>query len=189
VDDLNEPRRDMKNTDLAHARQDFLDRRKDVEFLGLCVGSLILPTGVKVLTDMAVNEKGPDPKTTALLRRKAVWALANLGENVKRFARLPPADAERVLAELQTAAVGSAEQADGARAAYEFLSGARQNVGVIDALARTAKADEPFLRTLVAHALTFWPAEGPQKTLAEQTLLALSFDDGRGVRIEIGQTD
>jgi hypothetical protein len=52
-----------------------------------------------------------------------------------------------------------------------------------------SKADDPFLRELVAHALKIWEGEGQDKDLAEQTLHILSRDDGRGTRIEIGAGD
>jgi hypothetical protein len=170
-------------------RKQFLERRKDLEFLGPCVGNLILPTGVPVLAELAVKGKDADPKTDALLRRQAVWALANLGENVKRFANLPPEKAQAILGELQAASAGPGEQADWAGLAYRYLQGTQKNVGVIPALAECAKANDPFLRTLVANALTFWEGEGEEKTLAEKTLLTLSYDDGRGARIGVDEGD
>src|SRR5262249_31669601 len=59
-------------------------RRDYARFLSACLGSMILPQGAEALQQMAV-EQGTDPEATALMRRHAVWMLANLGENLKRF--------------------------------------------------------------------------------------------------------
>ncbi len=171
------------------ARKRLLEKRKDLEFLTPCVGNMIVPAGIPILNEIAVHGKGRDPKTKALLRRQAVWALANLGENVKRFASLSSERRDKILGDLQTESLRIGAQSDSARVALQFLQGNQNGTGVITALAECSKADDPFLRTLVALALTFWEGDGDEKALAEKTLHALAYDDGRGTRIEIGDAD
>src|SRR4051794_2048142 len=76
-------------------------RRSYVQYLSACVGNLALPVGVPVLSDMASKSASADPKTDALLRRQAVWALASLGDNVQRFRNLPPERRAAIIAELR----------------------------------------------------------------------------------------
>lgn len=59
-------------------------------FLTACLGNLALPTGVPLLTEMAEKGRSKDPQTRALFRRRAVWALASLGDSLGRFDRLTP---------------------------------------------------------------------------------------------------
>ena len=56
-----------------------------------------------VLADLARKSPSGDPKTDALLRRQAVWALAALGDNLQRFAALPEQRRADVLRELERA--------------------------------------------------------------------------------------
>jgi hypothetical protein len=189
ADDLEQTSRGSSAAGGSAVRKDLLEKRKDVEFLGPCVGALLIPTGIPVLTDLAVNGKGGDAKTVTLLRRQAVWSLANLGENVRRFRKLPLEQAEAVRQQLQAASAGSGGPAAWARAAYECLEDPSAKTGVVPALAECARADDPYLRTLVALALTFWEGDGEEKALAEKTLVTLSYDDGHGARVEIGDAD
>jgi hypothetical protein len=189
ADDLDRIPVGKNDKERADEKKSVLEKRKDIEFLGPCVGNLMVPAGAAVLSDLAVKGRGRDAKSQALLRRQAVWALGNLGENVKRFQSLPAERRETILAELAAASVASGPQAEWARQALGFLDGSKTNVGVIAALAESAKADDPYLRTLVALALTFWEGEGDERVLAENTLKTLSRDDGHGTRIEIGDAD
>jgi hypothetical protein len=85
--------------------------------------------------------------------------------------------------------VGRGERGTWARLTVDYLRGEKKNLGVIPTLAECARADDPFLRTQVALALTFWEGDPADNALAEKTLLMLSRDDGHGVRIEIGEND
>ena len=57
------------------------------------------------------------------------------------------------------------------------------------ALLAAAEADDPFLRKLAAHALTFWDATSAENRRIEDTLVRLAHDDGHGTSIEIGDND
>jgi hypothetical protein len=175
-------------------------QRNHVLYLTACLGDFTVPVGVPLLSDLALEKDGPDPKGTALRRRRAVWALANLGENCKRrYQGTGAAPGEKVLsaeqktaivAELKREAAGNGERAAWARTALAYADGGPLEgswgpvVRVDETLAECAKADDPYLRALVALALNFWDGDR-----VEPTLLRLARDDGRGQRIEINETD
>src|SRR5262249_36120195 len=69
---------------------------------------------------------------------------------------------------------------------------ARNSMGVIPALASLADpslAHDPFLREMVAYALNFWDGDAAENARAEKALAKLSFDDGRGERLKIGDNE
>lgn len=190
LDEFGRVERDAAAPADSKARQTFLEKRKNIQFLSPCLGNLIIPTGAPLLAEIATRTSDADPKTAALLRRQAVWALANLGDNLKQFQKLPPERVEQVKSELeQEAATRPAEQAAWARQTLDYLNGDRRQVRAIPVLAECARSDDPVLRELVAYALTFWDGDAEDNALAEKTLLTLAYDDGHGVRVEVGEND
>lgn len=175
--------------ELEQERKSLQSQRSYVQFLSACLGNMSLPIGAPTLTRMALSEKGPDPKTVVLLRRHAVWCLANLGEARKRFDKLPAAEREAVNAKLQREAATAlgARRALAART-LDVLQG-KERLDVISPLAECAKSDDPFLRQMTAFALNFWEGTPAENALAEQTLATLANDRGQGERIEINEQD
>jgi hypothetical protein len=171
------------------------DRRKDIQFLSPCLGNLIIPVGAPLLCDIARRDQGTDEKSLALLRRQAVWALGNLGENLKRCDKLPPGRRQAIVAALEAAeTTAPVDTRKWASETVDYLRGAQEgkphtSLGVIAALAECAKAEDPFLREMVAHALNFWDGDSKENALAEKTLVMLAGDKGQGKRSEIGETD
>lgn len=166
------------------------EKRNDITYLSPCLGSLIIPAGAPLLCEIATTSAGYELKTVVQLRRQAVWSLANLGENLKRFRKLPPERVEKVLAELQEEIRDhQGEPADWTRLTLAYLQGSTKTVGVIPALVACAQADDPYLREQAAYALNFWDGDAEENALAEKTLLKLTFDDGHGTRVEIGAND
>jgi hypothetical protein len=172
--------------DAAKSKSALAAQRNYVQYLGACLGNLSIPVGVPLLTDLARNGRGADPKLKALTRRQAVWALANLGDGLKRFAKLPDerkAQVRRQLEAERETASGAAR--DGAAAALAWLDG-KGSLGVVRALADCAADDhDVFLREQAALALNFWDGDAADKALAEDTLLRLARDNGRGERIDL----
>lgn len=180
----------VSEADHARQRKTLREKRNDVTLLSACLGNLVLPTGAPLLCEVATAPAGREPKTEALIRRQAVWALGNLGQNLPRFRKLSPERVAEVLAQLRDeAADRSGESAEWARFTRDYLEGKTKKTGVIPALAECAKADDPFLRSEVALALNFWDGDAGENALAEKTLLALSYDDGHGTRVEVGEND
>jgi hypothetical protein len=115
-------------------------------------------------------------------RRLALWVLAKLGENLKRFDKLPPEQQQAILDRLEAAQRG--EHASGARRTAEHLR--RRRDGRPDALGldrlfeQCAEADDPYVRDLTAFAMNFWSGTAAEDARMEKTLLRLAGDDGRG---------
>src|SRR5262249_171289 len=154
-----------------------------------------------LLSELALKDKGPEEKGVTLRRRRAVWALANLGDNFKRRylgqgARpedtvLTADQKAQAVAVLKKEAARKGKPGGWARAARHYGGGpgragrrpageeraalllaaaarplplvpalAERSAGVDAVLERVARADDPYLRALVAHALNFW--DGPR---------------------------
>lgn len=160
-------------------------KRNYAVYLGACLGNLTLPVGAPLLAGVARAGSAGDKETNALFRRQAVWALANLGNNLRRFQQLPFEKRDAILAELQRQADASTgERKQWALQAGDFAR-SRRPLGVIDSLTECARSDDIFLRGLVALALNFWD-EGPEKErVLEDTLVRLSDDRGQGEWIYI----
>src|SRR5262249_30215409 len=91
----------LSDEDWNKERKQLREKRKDVQFLSPCLGSMTVPAGAPALCELARYELEDVPgfrdlpkegrereaveKSLALLRRSAVWSLANLGENIKRY--------------------------------------------------------------------------------------------------------
>lgn len=88
-----------------------------IGFLGASLGDFMVPVGAPILKELALQKEGLDPKTRALQRRQAVWALANLGANLKHFDKLDGPKKEVVLDRLRVA-LWDAAQAAGDRNAF-----------------------------------------------------------------------
>ncbi len=177
----------LSERDQNKERSQLKARRDYVRFLSACLASMTLPVGVDALKQMATTTGG-DPKAVAMARRHAVWMLANLGENLKRFAKLPQARRDQVVAQLEKEAVGGTPRAQLAERTLQYLQGTK-DLGVIAALAQCADADDPDLRKYTAYALAIWEGSPAENAVAEKALLKLSRDDGHGVRILLGDDD
>jgi hypothetical protein len=175
--------KNLSTQEQAAARRKLVPERELVLFLTSALGDFTLPTSVPLLSEIALEDKGPDVKSLALRRRRAVWALANLGENQKRFAQLSPEQQARILEKLKAEAAGEGQRAVWARLAHDHLTRGVP-LGVDATLEKCARAEDSYLRSLVALALNFW--DGPR---TEPTLRALSYDDGHGTRVEITEKD
>ena len=162
-------------------------QRDYVSFLVSALGEFHVPVGVPVMCDILLYKDTPDLKGNTLQRRKAMWALMNLGENVKGFAKVPQEHRALVLTELAKESQEQTARGDWARTGLYYLDKSKLSseptgiTKVDEVLVETAKADDRFMRELTAMAFNFW--DGP---LARRTLLALADDAGRGsvVRVE-----
>jgi hypothetical protein len=172
----------------TEAQKKLIAQRNYVQYLGACLGNFTVPVGAPLLIELARNGRGQDVKLRALVRRQAVWALANLGNNRRRFPQLKNEQRAQARHQLEQEARAASESGTWAAAALAFLDG--KSLGVIDALAECAK--EPtdiFLRVQVAHALGFWDGDERERKLAEDTLLVLARDVGKGERIVVNENE
>jgi hypothetical protein len=156
--------------------------RDYILYLGASLGNFLLPVGAPVLCQLAAQDKGMEPQALAQRRRQAVWALANLGENLRRFDRLSPEQQAAVLARLEGAEEGS--QGPLARTTADYLRRRQQGkagaLGVDRVLIQCSEADDPSLREMAAFAMNFWTGTATEEAAMEKALVRLSHDGGRG---------
>ncbi len=175
-------------------------QRNNVSFLTACLGDFTVPVGIPLLSEIALQETGPELKGNTQRRRNAVWALCILGENFKRRFQginarpgdkiLDPPEKAAIVEELKREVAAGGQRAEWAENALAYIlptgsgDSYKRRVAVDRTLSECARSEDPFLRELVAQALAFWDGE-----LVEPTLLRLSHDDGHGPRIEISEND
>jgi hypothetical protein len=141
-------------------------------YLSSCVSHLSTPVGAPVLKTMALDG-GPGPAKAQMTRRwRAVWALANLGENLTRFDKLTPERQQAVLAGFEEEAAGEGDRAKWAGAALACLkdraAGKANSLGVDEALVKCSGDPNPFLREIAVFALNFWDGPGVEDALVER---------------------
>jgi hypothetical protein len=113
--------RGLSATDQELAWRKLRPQRDHVQFLAAALGDFTMAVGAPLLCEMALKDDSPDPNSNTHQRRKAIWALGNLGENMKGFAKLSPDKQAELRALLQTEAEGSKERALWAQNALYYL--------------------------------------------------------------------
>jgi hypothetical protein len=150
-------------------------RRTYVFYLTSCVGNLCTPVGAPILKQMAVDGGAGSARAQMTRRWRALWALANLGENLKRFEKLSPDRQQAVLVGFQEAASSDDDRATWAGVCVSYLTDRSNSLGVDGVLARCSADPNPFLREMAVFAMNFW--DGPQ---IEDALVARLDDQGQG---------
>ncbi len=157
--------------------------RKLITFLGASLGNCMIPVGAPLLERLAVQQKGMEPEALAERRRLALFALATLGENLKRYDQLSDADKDTIEQQLE-ATLSTSRSSKQTRATIDYLSqhrkGKNDSLGVTDALEKCSADEDPFLRELSALASNFWTGTPIEETRIEKFLDRLSHDDGKG---------
>jgi hypothetical protein len=157
--------------------------RDYVLLLTQCLGHFLVPVGAPILEELAVQESGIEPKALNARRRQALWALANLGENVKRFDNLSAERQDAVKTQLESAA-GEGQQASAARSTLDFLTrrqeGRPSALGVDRVVEKCADADDPAVREMAAFVVNFWSGSAAENARMEKVLVRLSYDAGKG---------
>ncbi len=160
-------------------------QRDYIQFLTSAMGDFVVPVGIPLLCAMALAANSPDVKGNTDQRRKAVWALGNLGKNLKSFGKMPAEQRTVIQDYLRDEAAANGPRAFWARTGLCYLDpkvagrkGPKLPKGIVDVnqvLVRLARDDDPFIRRMTALVLNFWDSP-----LAEQTLLELTRDNGHG---------
>jgi hypothetical protein len=169
-------------------------QRKYIQFLSSCLGNMSVPAGAPAVARLAKQEAGPSDPVGTVLRRHAVWVLANMGESRKQFDSLPAERREAVLAELDVEAQVPGQRGDLARKTAATLRG-KDELGVIRDLCEMVQTEaskndsDPFLRRTLALALTFWEGTPADNELAEKALTQLARDNGRGTWVDVSEVD
>jgi hypothetical protein len=167
------------------------EKRDYVIFLAGALGEFQIPVGAPVLCAMIRYDGSPDLNGNTLQRRKALWGLMNMGENLKGFAKLPEERRQSILAELKEEAAKSGPRAGWASTALFYIDKSvlpsdafKHVVKVDDTLAVSADAEDRFLRELTAMAFNYWDGDR-----AEETLLKLANDRGQGTLLPVAEND
>ena len=181
-------------------------QRNYVLFSISALGGFVVPAGAPLLCEIATEKDGPNVKQSTLRRRRAVWALANIGANYLRqykgedieylkvkyqidksrsekFKILTEADREQITEVLSEEMKKNTSRGKWAKDCYYFLT-EEKPLPVIDALDKCSKMEDTFLRGQVALALNFWRGDR-----VEAILIRLANDDGFGTRIQITEKD
>jgi hypothetical protein len=169
-----------------------LNRDRDhLYFLAAALGEFHAPVGAPVLCAILSHDSSPDLKGNTLQRRKALWSLINMGENLRGFAKMPAEQRQSLMAGLQQEAGADTARGGWARTALFYLDksvlpngSAKDIVKVDETLARTARTEDRFLRELTAMSFTYWDGDK-----AEATLVMLSRDNGHGTMVRVEDED
>ena len=156
-------------------------QRTFVNFLTAAVGSFDVAVGVPILGDMIAADKSPDIPDEAVRRRTALWTLAKLGSQIKEFDKLKPEQRQLIVSKLRSEAEESLGMRRKAARTALFYAGEGDGPDVVhvdDILAKSADADDRFLRELTGFAFNTW--DGPK---AEPTLVHLLDDHGQGTLV------
>jgi len=162
-------------------------QRDYVSFLASALGEFHVACGAPILCEIVKHEKSADIKGNTLQRRKALWALMNLGENLKGYAKIPAEQQQQIIATLKSETQATTPRGNWARTASYYVDPANgiDSVVKVDAtLVACASTEDRFLRSLIAMSFSFW--DGPQ---AEATLLMLAKDRGQGTLIRVEEFD
>jgi hypothetical protein len=160
--------------DLPKAYKELESQQDLIRFLIGSLGYFDVPVTAPVLCELAVHAAPADNKVLLERRQDAILALAKLGDNLQYFRALPAERRDTVLAELERETQSSGDRRKAAQAALDFLKDGKA-LGVEAALETCAKSDLAVIRQLAALAFSFWDVGE-----AEQTLINLTRDDGRG---------
>src|SRR5262249_43927795 len=149
-------------------------------FLSSSVGSLRTPVGVEPLKRMAMTGVGGPADVRATMRLRALWALANLGQNLKRFDGLTYERQQTILAGFEEQSSAEGERGRWARESATYLkdrqAGHVSVLGVDEVLLYCMTNSNPFVRQVAVFATNFWPSGDD----IEAALVARLDDKGEG---------
>ncbi len=180
--EFTEEQRQQKKDSMDAQRRNLEPARNLISYLTAALGDFIVPVGAPVLKDLATSKDA-----TILQRRQAVWAMANLGQNLKRFDALRFMEMDAVLHNLE-AASSAGENAEWVCAAlYAALQrprpskrlrrhGASRHADLVQ-----RGEGQTYLRELSAFAMNFWRGDDAANERMEKRLVDLmTKDDGSG---------
>lgn len=160
--------------------------RKLIMYLGACLGNFVVPVGTPLLNELARQSSGMEPEALAERRSRALFALAVLGENLKRYDSLSEVEQSRIDEELSSA-LSNEVQAKWAKPTLTYLQQRRQgkadSFGVIPTLQTCSEDEDPYLRELTALAANFWKGTPQEESILEDLLGRLAVDAGVGEEI------
>ncbi len=167
----------------AKLNKDLEPRRNLIIYLGACLGNFVVPVSVPLLKRMAGQTTDMEPVALAESRRRALFALAAQGENLKKYDALGDDEKDRIEDQLSEGKTAWARQC------LDYLkarrAGKADSAGVIPLLEKCAAEDDPSLRMLAAFTANFWRGTATEEAVAEKFLATLSLDAGTGEQTRV----
>jgi hypothetical protein len=161
-----------------------LDKEREyLQYLAAGLGRFMAPVGLPLIRQLAEQDSGIEPQALAVRRRRALFALATLGDSLTRFDKLHPTERAVILNTLNKAKDdanlrGWAAVAETILVARE--EGRSEAPGVDQTLAKCAAAEDPVLREYAAFAANYWIGNDAERKKIDEILVKLAADDGRG---------
>ena len=132
---------------------------------------------------MASQTADMEPSALAESRRRALFALAAQGENLKKYDALSDDEKDHVETQLTNS------QSQWAKPCLVYLkarrAGKADSAGVIPLLETCAGDGDPSIRMLAAFASNFWKGTASEEARAEKFLATLSRDVGTGEQTRV----
>jgi len=173
-----------KEGELIDSSDDGYRNNQLLYYLSACMGNVVIGVGAPLLDRIILDTGASKQPAVMLRRRQALWALAKLGENLKRFERLPTERQTAILEALRQESLHCSERGSWARAALGYAegpgSGHLASLGIDRVFDACGRDPDPFLRELVAYALNFWEGAPADLAQIESILNRLAYDDGYG---------
>jgi hypothetical protein len=154
-------------------------QRQLVSFLAASLGRFTVPVGAPALKTLALQDDGLDPLWRPLRREKALWALANLGENLRAFDKLSAPQKDAILDRLRLDCWDA--YAGGDRGEFVKLS-AEEKDAALDKLAAPAQPDHADWLRDALRALRKRAGGEPDDMGVGDVLVACARDDDAVVR-------
>ena len=168
----------MKPAERTKRNRELEMRRDIIIYLGASLANFVVPVSVPLLTQMAGQTADMEPSALAESRRRALFALAAQGENLKKYDALSDDEKDRIEAQL------SEGQTARTKECLAYLktrrAGKADSFGVIPLLEKCAADDDPSIRMFAAFAANFWKGNSTEEARAEKFLVTLSRDAGTG---------
>jgi hypothetical protein len=165
-------------------------------FLCNAAGMLTTPAAVSELKRMAEFSPNQPARVQMMRRWRALWSLANLGENLKRFDKLSADRQEQIIAGFTKEVASDGPRGSWARECIAALEARRAGVPTtlgVDRILIQASDDQgpvflpfirpirnPFLREVAIFAMNFWEGDPATNKRMEDALLARLDDHGEG---------
>jgi hypothetical protein len=160
--------------DLPKDHKELEAQQNLIRFLCGSLGHFNVPVTAPMLGEIAARPASAANPVALERQQIAILALANLGDNLKYFHKQPEERQKAILDQLESQAEGTGDRRKAAEATLAFLK-YQTPMGVEEVLATCSKSEYAAVRELAALAFSFWDVG-----LAEQTLIELTNDDGRG---------
>ncbi|MFO0877641.1 MAG: hypothetical protein U0840_09820 [Gemmataceae bacterium] len=153
-----------------------------IMYLAASLGNFQVPAGTPLLCRMAGQTTGMEAEALAQRRSRALFALAVLGDQLRKYDASSDDQKEQIDQELQAVTRESLVALASQCRAYleQRRAGQASSFGVAAVLLQCGEDDDPYLRELAALVSNFWTGTPAEVRQVDALLARLALDDGRG---------